>query len=149
MVGPIAGQSLTIADGSGMSRENRVSPRLLAQWLIELRNDQEGPAFIASLASASASEGTLKKRFQRVPLRNDVRAKTGYLTGVSALSGYVIDPTTQRSVVFSILTNEKPNNVRLGFIRNLEERIVQLADRWLTDETAAWVELVGDADDSR
>jgi len=136
-IGPMIAQSLVIADGSGMSRENRVTPRLLAEWLLALIDDPHESAFTASLPSANLHEGTLRKRFHSIQLHNEVRAKTGYLSGVSAISGYVIDRRTQRRVVFSIITNDKPSSVRLALIRGLEENIVSLADQWLTQRTAA------------
>ena len=84
---------------------------------------------------ASLAEGTLAKVFKNAHLANQVRAKTGYLTGVSALSGYVIDPDSGRTVVFSILTNEKPNSVRLSLVRNVQVQIVEMLDDWLAQKT--------------
>lgn len=133
-LGPEAGQAVVVADGSGMSRQNRVTPRLLARWLASLQSDRAlAQDFIASLPQA-AEEGTLKRRFARTTLDNEVRAKTGYLTGVSAISGYVIDRATGRRVVFVVITNDKPNRVPLSAVREAEERIVSLADQWLSVE---------------
>lgn len=134
-IGPEAGQATTIADGSGMSRQNRVTPRLLARWLATLADDERlsGP-FLASLPRAS-EEGTLRRRFQGRELTNEVRAKTGFLSGVIAMSGYVSDPTSGRRVVFSIITNDKPNRVATSSIREMEERIVRVVDAWLAQQT--------------
>lgn len=134
-LGPSAGQSITVADGSGMSRENRVSARMLGQWLVALASDRAlGDPFFASLPEAG-NEGTLQRRFRDKSLRYEVRAKSGYLTGVTALSGCVTDRNSGRRVVFSVITNDKPNRVRLSAVRDMEERVVVMAEEWLGRQT--------------
>lgn len=136
-LGPDAGQAITVADGSGMSRQNRVTPRILAQWLRTLHGDERlREPFLASLPRAS-EEGTLRRRFQGKPLTSDVRAKTGFLSGVIAMSGYVRDPASGKGVVFSIITNDKPNRVQTTTVREMEEKIVRLADEWVRDRHSA------------
>lgn len=131
-LGAAAGAAITVADGSGMSRSNRVTPRMLANWLVSLYKDSATrDEFVASLPQAG-EEGTLKRRFQGTSLKSDVRAKTGYLTGVSAISGYITSTETGRKLVFSIITNDKPNKVALSTIRALEEKIVLLGDAWVS-----------------
>lgn len=130
-----AGKAFTVADGSGMSRNNRVTPRMLALWLKAMADDDNVEhAFIASLPAAG-EEGTLRRRFRARPLRHDVRAKTGYLSGVSAVSGYVTDTATGRRLIFSVITNDKPNKVQLSAVREAEERVIALADAWLSGDT--------------
>lgn len=126
-----AGQAFTVADGSGMSRNNRVTPRMLARWLEEMVRDEKlAKPFLDSLPEAGA-EGTLRKRFRGGPLKNDVRAKTGYLSGVSAISGYVTDPSSERRIIFAIITNDKPNKVQLSAVREAEEKIIRMIDTHL------------------
>lgn len=130
-LGVEAGPAFTVADGSGMSRNNRATPRMLASWLKSLAEDSKiGEAFIASLPLAR-EEGTLRRRFRSAAITGEVRAKTGYLSGVSAISGYASDPATGRRLIFSIITNDKPNRVQLDAVRNVEERIILLADAWV------------------
>jgi D-alanyl-D-alanine carboxypeptidase/D-alanyl-D-alanine-endopeptidase (penicillin-binding protein 4) len=105
---------------------------MLANWLVSLyRDSATRDEFVASLPQAG-EEGTLKRRFQGTSLKSDVRAKTGYLTGVSAISGYITSTETGRKLVFSIITNDKPNKVALSTIRALEEKIVLLGDEWVS-----------------
>ena len=133
-LGPWAGSEITVADGSGMSRENRVTTRAIARWLYELGRDPNiGETFIDSMAEA-AEEGTLRKRFRSMRPDHEVRAKTGYLSGVSALSGYVLAPQQGRRVVFSIISNDKPNSVPLSSVRELEEKIVLMIDDWVDSQ---------------
>lgn len=97
---------LYIADGSGLSRMNNVTPRLLADLLTYA--DKKLPpatrtAFVDGLP-VGGIDGTLRNRFKGTPLAGNVRAKTGSLTGVSTLSGYVTTRSGKR-LVFSLLMN--------------------------------------------
>jgi D-alanyl-D-alanine carboxypeptidase/D-alanyl-D-alanine-endopeptidase (penicillin-binding protein 4) len=130
-LGSNAGAQIIVADGSGMSRENRVTTDLLAAWMRSLLLDERvGEAFLLSLPVAG-EEGTLRKRFGDEDLDRVVRAKTGYLSGVSAMTGVVPGPGGRGGAVFAIISNEKPNNVPLARVRELEEDIVDMVDDWV------------------
>jgi len=97
------GQSIAgivIADGSGLSRYNLVTPRLLVQILKAMSGH---PDFRASLAIAGV-DGTLKKRFRNTIATNNIRGKTGTLTGAVSLSGYLTNPNLGE-IIFSIMIN--------------------------------------------
>jgi D-alanyl-D-alanine carboxypeptidase/D-alanyl-D-alanine-endopeptidase (penicillin-binding protein 4) len=97
---PLDGAELR--DGSGLSYENRVTPRLFVEALRAAeQNFRLGPEFRASLPIA-ARDGTLADRADGSEDR--VRAKTGLLTRVTALSGYAERPDGTR-VIFSVLVN--------------------------------------------
>jgi len=115
--------TLTVIDGSGLSRGNSVSPALLTSWLRSFHDDEAlGEMFINSLAVAR-ERGTLRKRFHDIDLHQmSVQAKSGYINGVSCLSGYVSSPDNRR-LAFSILVNElRPGSVVKA--KRLQERIV-------------------------
>ncbi len=97
--------SAVIADGSGLSRDNRVAPATLSAWLNTFHNDEQlGAAFVDSLAVGGES-GTLKRRLASDSLDGaTVQAKSGYINGVSCLSGYVTSPSGARRC-FSIMVN--------------------------------------------
>ncbi len=116
--------SLRAADGSGMSRRNRVSPRTLVTWLATFRLDERaGAALWDSLAQAGES-GTLASRFASVDLGDaQVRAKSGYLRGTSALSGYI--RSGEQLLAFSVIVNDVTGTVRGA--KRLQERIVAAA----------------------
>lgn len=126
--------SVHIADGSGMSRDNRVSPATLAAWLDHF---SDTPSLFDPFAQSLASpgEGTLTSRFKRIDLDNQVRAKSGYLTGVYSLSGYIIDPTTSRRLVFAMMINEGQRSS--GNARDFLDRYVGEIDTWLTKQRPA------------
>lgn len=89
-----------LVDGCGLSRFNLLSPRLLTRVLIKMKDSSE---FVESLPVAGV-DGTLAGRMKEGELRGNVHAKTGTMTGVSCLSGYL----TRRDgvpVVFSIMIN--------------------------------------------
>ncbi len=97
----LAVDQLKIADGSGLSYENRVSPRSLVEALrLGHRSFRFGPEFVAALPIAAA-DGTLEERAEEAAM--GVRAKTGLLTRVTGLSGYA--RRSDGVVAFSVLVN--------------------------------------------
>lgn len=133
-LGAEAGRGIQVADGSGLSRENRVTATLMAKWLAAMSKEGEaGKMFIASIPGPG--QGTMENRFNAKKLRNEVRAKSGYISGVSTLSGYITDLKSGRRVVFSVLANEKPGNVSVTTIKEFHEDVVTLCDRWLADQS--------------
>lgn len=111
---------LKMVDGSGLSRENRVNVRLLCRVLFYLyRNFEQGPEFISSLAWF-AQEGTLKDRAYR--LKGKIRAKSGHIKGVAALSGYLKSKKTV--YIFSMITNGR--KISAGPINDLQDRLCLL-----------------------
>ncbi|MDV3002401.1 MAG: D-alanyl-D-alanine carboxypeptidase [Chroococcopsis gigantea SAG 12.99] len=103
----------TIKDGSGLSRQNFVSPALFVELLRQMSRTSAGGVYKDSLASGG-KDGTLGSRFKDSALA--VQAKTGTLSGVIALSGYV-ETADQGTVVFSTLvnnSNQPPAVVRKG-----------------------------------
>jgi len=88
---PMSGVSLS--DGSGLSRANTMTPRALGALLVRVQREPWFAAFKASLPVAGNSKrmagGTLRHRMNGTRAANNAWAKTGTLTGVTALSGYV------------------------------------------------------------
>ncbi len=123
----------TIADGSGMSRNDAVPPATLTRWLKVLADTPTThDAFAASLATVG--EGTLKSRYQNAKFRNEVRGKSGYINGVRCLSGYLIDPQSGKRVAFSVMINDlKGEDTQSAF--TLNEEVLKACDRWLSRET--------------
>lgn len=129
-LGPAAASSTTLADGSGMSRLNAVAPSTIANWLRVLANDEKASAvFTPSLATIGT--GTLKRRFTDIKIRNEVRAKSGYINGVRCLSGYVIQNDTGKRVAFSVLVNYGDRDEVDREALKLHEFVVQAIDRHL------------------
>jgi D-alanyl-D-alanine carboxypeptidase/D-alanyl-D-alanine-endopeptidase (penicillin-binding protein 4) len=98
----ISAEGFRAVDGSGLSRENRVTARLLTELLATMSTHPAGQAFRDSLPIAGV-DGSLKKRLTEC--KGKVQAKTGSIGKVRALSGYA---TTDdgRTLVFSLLCND-------------------------------------------
>jgi D-alanyl-D-alanine carboxypeptidase/D-alanyl-D-alanine-endopeptidase (penicillin-binding protein 4) len=91
-------------DGCGLSRSNRLTPRQLVRLLRWAARRPWKVLFFDSLAEGGESHSTLRSRFHSAPLKDCIRAKTGYLDGVRSLSGYLrVGP--DRVLVFSLLAN--------------------------------------------
>jgi serine-type D-Ala-D-Ala carboxypeptidase/endopeptidase (penicillin-binding protein 4) len=90
-------------DGSGLSRQNLVTPLAVTQLLRYAAGQSWGASFRETLPVAGI-DGSLAERFSNLDPRAHVYAKTGSLGGVKALSGYATTVRGQQ-VAFSILTN--------------------------------------------
>jgi PBP4 family serine-type D-alanyl-D-alanine carboxypeptidase len=97
---------LVLADGSGLSRKDNVTPRLLV-GVLEAADKRLSPdartAFEEGLPVAGV-DGTLRSRFRGTSVQGNLHAKTGSLSGVSSLSGYLTTKAGEH-LVFSILMN--------------------------------------------
>jgi D-alanyl-D-alanine carboxypeptidase/D-alanyl-D-alanine-endopeptidase (penicillin-binding protein 4) len=96
--------SYILVDGSGLSRRDLVTPEAFVQTLRGIARTPAASLYRASLPVAGKS-GTLKNRFRNTPAEGIVQAKTGTMTGVVSLSGYVNTPNYQ-PLVFSIIVNQ-------------------------------------------
>ena len=93
----------SMVDGSGLADRNRASAEALVQTLQVMAQRPDADIFRRSLAVAGVS-GTLSGRFRNTPAQGIVSAKTGTISGVVALSGYV-NPPNYFPIVFSIIVN--------------------------------------------
>ena len=102
-VGGAAG--LHPVDGSGLSRENRVTTSVMTAWVSDMMHDTAvAEPYIDSMAVGGKS-GTVRKRFGDLdPKLATVHCKTGYIDGACALSG-VVECTNGQRVVFSCISN--------------------------------------------
>ena len=93
-------------DGSGLSRNDEVSPRAVTRLLTAMAASKNAAAWL-SLLPVGGEDGTLQHRLCCVSdasAAKQVRAKTGSLTRAIALSGYA-DSRTRGRLAFSILVN--------------------------------------------
>jgi serine-type D-Ala-D-Ala carboxypeptidase/endopeptidase (penicillin-binding protein 4) len=114
-----------LQDGSGLSHNNLATPRTLVSTLSAMYHAKGNDVFLASLPIAGIS-GTLKNRLRHTTAEGMVRAKTGTLRGVKALSGY-IDHPEYGIVVFSIITNQPTNQPIEPVVEAIDEIVVQLS----------------------
>jgi len=126
----------SVADGSGMSRDNRVTARLLVRLLEHMHHAEHADTFRKSLAFAGRTKqgkhvgvGTLNGRFRDLEPGAWVFGKSGYLRGVSALSGYLVfpdpdQPDQHRVIAFSILFNGFKPPLSNRTLKDLQDAIV-------------------------
>ena len=114
-----------LRDGSGLSSSNLVSPGAFAALLAWMRTHPRFESFSAGLPQ-SGQPGSLKSRFMGTPLEGRVRAKTGSISRVNTLSGYIELPG--RTLVFSV----EANNHTLGgrtMIQQIDSLVVLMGRR--------------------
>lgn len=92
-----------VRDGSGMSRHDFVTPRLLIRVLDTMRRAPTFDTWYASLPVAGV-DGTLASRMRGTPAQGNVHAKTGTVDKARSLSGYVTT-ADGRLLMFSLLCN--------------------------------------------
>jgi D-alanyl-D-alanine carboxypeptidase/D-alanyl-D-alanine-endopeptidase (penicillin-binding protein 4) len=100
----IPARELSIENGSGLSRTDRMSAASLAELLQAAWNSQVMPEFVASLPLA-ALDGTMKKRLRGEPVAGHAHMKTGLLSDVRAMAGYVLDRKGRRKVVVMLMNH--------------------------------------------
>ncbi len=93
-------------DGSGLSRENRLTAFTVTH-LLGLMHRLHGPRWVQTL-SVAGRDGSLHKRMRGTAAEGRVYGKTGYIRGVTALSGYVY-AAGGRVIAYSILMNNLPS----------------------------------------
>lgn len=79
-----------IADGSGLSLYNYVTPDLLTRLLVYAYRQSGIIRHLYSSLPVSGEDGTLKSRMKDTPAYLNIRAKTGTVTGISSLAGYAL-----------------------------------------------------------
>jgi D-alanyl-D-alanine carboxypeptidase/D-alanyl-D-alanine-endopeptidase (penicillin-binding protein 4) len=117
-------RQMVVADGSGLSDDNKVTSRMLTDLFAVMFVRSDGEAFRDSLAKGGV-DGTLKKRY--VGLEGHLFAKTGYIEGVRALSGYV-RTYDDEWLTFSIIYNNIPGSVKP--YEALQDEAVRLLISW-------------------
>jgi len=101
---------LVLDNGSGLSRSERISADSLAQLLRVAWQSPVMPEFVASLPLAGV-DGTLRKRLNGSAAVGRAHLKTGYLEGVRAVAGYLLDQGGRRWIVVCLINDPK---ARLG-----------------------------------
>lgn len=116
-----------LTDASGLSRSNRVTPRVLAAVLRHALASPWGNTWLQALPAAG-QEGTLRERFgDAAELAALVRAKTGYIAGASALSGYVALADGRQRAFVILMNFDARKPIPNRELKLLQERIVAAA----------------------
>ena len=98
---PVDGQQ--IIDGSGLSRRNVMAADTLVQVLQKMYDADASSPWVTALPIAGV-DGTLASRMRGTPAAGNVRAKTGSMSNIRSLAGYVTTRDGER-LAFAILAN--------------------------------------------
>lgn len=97
-----------LVDGSGLSRQNKITARAISDLLITMHAHPYGKTFFESLPIGGV-DGTIGKR--QKDITGKIHAKTGYIGGVRSLSGYA-EAANGHTLVFTFLYNQIPGSVK-------------------------------------
>ena len=95
--------NLVMNDGSGMAAGNFSSVQQLSELLLNMKQETDYKLFRNSLSVAGVN-GTLKYRLRNSPLENNFRGKSGYISGVHTLTGYM-NSNNGKELIVSIAAN--------------------------------------------
>ena len=98
---------IVLSDGSGLSRNDMVTASASLQLLTYMSRHKYANVFREALPIAGV-DGTLRNRMKGTAAAGNVRAKTGSLSSVASLSGYVTSAAGER-LVFSMMLNNYPD----------------------------------------
>ncbi len=121
-------EGVVLQDGSGLSKNSRVTPAMLVAALSAVQRGHGGKVLRDALPIAGRT-GTLEGRFEHTDLVGRVHAKTGWIRGASALSG-LVERRDGSVRWFSILMNYDPK--KDGFnkeLKELQEKMVAAIDK--------------------
>lgn len=96
-----------IIDGSGLSRQNRLTAEFLAEMLLQMSDNIDYVSFFP----LAGQDGTLRKFLKDTPLDSYIALKTGSMRGVQCYAGYKLDDDyAPTHVVVVIINNFKDRN---------------------------------------
>jgi len=98
----VPGEEFRIDDGSGLSRENRLSARAIMTVLLDVYHGENWELYRTSLA-VGGEDGTIGRYFKEKAYRGRILGKTGYISGVRSFSGVCL--TDRGPFLFSIISN--------------------------------------------
>ena len=109
----IDAEDYVLVDASGLSRQNLISPVTIVETLnVMLTSQFNSEIYRQSLAVAGIS-GTLQHRFNDSSIRGNFWGKTGTLTGIGALSGYLYTHDDLKLIVSIIVNNSDLSNKQI------------------------------------
>jgi D-alanyl-D-alanine carboxypeptidase/D-alanyl-D-alanine-endopeptidase (penicillin-binding protein 4) len=100
---------LVLDNGSGLSRSERITPIQMGGLLQAGLRSNWAPEFLASIPIV-AVDGTMRRRLHESPAAGRARLKTGTLSNVVALAGYVPDASGRQCVLVAFVNSDRVSN---------------------------------------
>ena len=119
----IAPSHTHIVDGSGLSRYNLLSPEQLSKLLMMVSQNKKLWNIIYPALPIAGQDGTLAWRMRKSPAKHKVHAKTGSMTGLSALTGFVTTSSGHR-LAFAVMMNGAVSKIKTW--RPIEDELMAL-----------------------
>lgn len=116
----VSTQGLVIENGSGLSRNERVSARQFGELLQAIWRDPYMPEMLNSLPLLG-EDGTLARRFRHSELKGRTRLKTGTLRDVSAIAGYMLTRSGKRMIIVMQQNGQRS----AGFGQSLQNMLLE------------------------
>lgn len=124
--------TVQLEEGSGLSRHDLVTPAATVQLLQFMSRHRHADVFRQALPVAGV-DGTLRSRMKNTPAAGNARAKTGTLSGVNSLSGYVTSAAGERLAFALFLNNYLNKDPRYSATPDMDRIVVMLAGlNWRT-----------------
>ena len=131
----------TLADGSGLAADNKVTASAMTSVLAQAVKREGGLVLAASLPK-SGTEGKLANRMDAAAYKGRVLGKTGYIVGTQALSGYILESENRPVMTYSIMVNKVPGG-QGSVAKAAQDDICRL----LVDHIDAQTEVVAESDE--
>ncbi|MDE6089199.1 MAG: D-alanyl-D-alanine carboxypeptidase/D-alanyl-D-alanine-endopeptidase [Duncaniella sp.] len=131
----ISGHGLNIIDGSGLSRDNRLTARFLGDVYSYMTTDAFSNEYL-NLFPRAGFDGTMKNFLVQSPLAGRVAMKTGSMKGVQCYGGYLFDADGYPTHIIVIMANNFRCN-RAALKKDIERLLLEKFDVSLHKETSA------------
>jgi len=131
--------AIDLVDGSGMSRYNEVTPNGIARMLRAVWRHEDFKTFFLGLPVAGV-DGTMRSRLVATPGYDNVHAKTGSMTSVRAVSGYLLDGSGE-TLLFSLLLNGYASSGSVAVA--MEDLLIEQISLYRRPIQPGWPELRG------
>ena len=122
----ISAHGVNIADGSGLSRDNRLTARFLGDICRHMLHDEFGSEFI-SLFPISGMHGTMRHFLAGTPLEGRVAMKTGSMKGVQSYCGYLLDEEGRPTHLLVFIANGFKCS-RIALKNDIQRLLLELFD---------------------
>ncbi len=113
----LTSKNLKLADGSGLSRSNQTTTKLLSSLIYKMKSHKHFPYYYSSM-SVIGLRGTLSEFEKTGALKGSFYGKTGTLDGVRSMTGY-LDSNSGRKFISIIYNGHEPNSLKFSMILNV------------------------------